>query len=336
MSFIMAGIAAVQVVGGVVQVAQSESTRRKAESKQQEAQKKLESLERNRQPIVNPYENVTDLSGLLSNPMANLGVATQAAEMQAEQADISLANTLDTLRATGASAGGATALAQAALQSKKGVSASIEKQEAQNEQLKAQGEQTLQNQRMAEAQRMQAVDASSREFMYQEQETRELRQLDRTQNMMDNAEAQRLQAIADRNAAITSTIGALGNFAGAVAPMPGVNPGDTGGAVNTGGTGGAGGIVSTGGTGGSGYFDIPYVRPSDRRLKTNINKIGVSPRGFNIYTFEYKNEKHGKGVYQGVMSDEVPSKNVVKDNLGYDMVNYSNLDVEFKKVNYEL
>ena len=154
--------------------------------------------------------------------------------------------------------------------------------------------------------------------------------------MMDNAEAQRLQAIADRNAAITSTIGALGNFAGAVAPMPGVNPGDTGGAVNTGGTGGAGGIVSTGGTGGSGYFDIPYVRPSDRRLKTNINKIGVSPRGFNIYTFEYKNEKHGKGVYQGVMSDEVPSKNVVKDNLGYDMVNYSNLDVEFKKVNYEL
>ena len=35
--------------------------------------------------------------------------------MQAEEADIALANTLDTLRATGASAGGATALAQAAL-----------------------------------------------------------------------------------------------------------------------------------------------------------------------------------------------------------------------------
>ena len=75
---------------------------------------------------------------MLSNPMANLGVATQAAEMQVEQADISLANTLDTIRATGASAGGATALAQAALQSKKGVSASIEQQEAQNEKLRAQ------------------------------------------------------------------------------------------------------------------------------------------------------------------------------------------------------
>ena len=63
--------------------------------------------------------------------------------MQIEQADISLANTLDTLRSTGASAGGATALAQAALQSKKGVSANIEQQEANNERLRAQGEQQL-------------------------------------------------------------------------------------------------------------------------------------------------------------------------------------------------
>ena len=58
------------------------------------------------------------------------------AEMQIEEADIALANTLDTLRATGAGAGGATALAQAALQSKKGVAASIEQQESQNEKLR--------------------------------------------------------------------------------------------------------------------------------------------------------------------------------------------------------
>lgn len=61
----------------------------------------------------------SDLSGMASNAYSNLSVATQAAEMQAEEADIALANTLDTLRATGSSAGGATALAQAALQSKK-------------------------------------------------------------------------------------------------------------------------------------------------------------------------------------------------------------------------
>jgi hypothetical protein len=85
---------------------------------------KLDSLEKSRQAIVNPYAGVSDissmakdLSGMVSNPFASLGVATQAAEIQIEQADIALANTLDTLRATGASAGGATALAQAALQS---------------------------------------------------------------------------------------------------------------------------------------------------------------------------------------------------------------------------
>ena len=81
--------------------------------------RELQTLEDGRQPIINPYANVTDTSGELSNPYENLGVATQASEFQAEQSDIALANTLDTLRATGAGAGGATALAQAALQSKK-------------------------------------------------------------------------------------------------------------------------------------------------------------------------------------------------------------------------
>ena len=83
----------------------------------------------NRQQLNNPYANI-------SNPFANLSVATEAAKFQAEQSDIALANTLDNLRQTGA--GGATALAQAALQSKKGVSANIQQQEAQNQRLKAQ------------------------------------------------------------------------------------------------------------------------------------------------------------------------------------------------------
>jgi len=61
---------------------------------------------------------------MISNPYANLSVATKAAEMQAEEADISLANTLDTIRQTGMGAGGATALAQAAAKSKSEVSAS--------------------------------------------------------------------------------------------------------------------------------------------------------------------------------------------------------------------
>ena len=108
-----------------------------------EMRNKLTQLENSRQDI-------TDLSKNLSNPYANLGVATQATDMQIEQTDIALANTLDTIRATGAAAGGATALAQAALQSKKNVSANIEQQEVQNEKLRAQGEQYLQAQKLAE------------------------------------------------------------------------------------------------------------------------------------------------------------------------------------------
>jgi hypothetical protein len=77
-----------------------------------------------------------------------------------EQSDLALANTLDTLRATGAGAGGATALAQAALQSKQGVAANIEQQEAQNEKMRAEGEANMQAQQVAEAVRVQGVQVS--------------------------------------------------------------------------------------------------------------------------------------------------------------------------------
>ena len=139
--------------------------RRQYENQARIAQAAIDTAKASRPTALNPYVNTSNLSGLatdlsstLSNPFATLGVATQAAEMQAEEADLALANTLDTLRATGSSAGGATALAQAALRSKKGVSSSLEVQEAQNEKLRAQGEQALQQQKVAEKQRIQAID----------------------------------------------------------------------------------------------------------------------------------------------------------------------------------
>tara|TARA_R100000458_G_scaffold59623_1_gene70823 strand:+ start:347 stop:1192 length:846 start_codon:yes stop_codon:yes gene_type:complete len=70
---------------------------------------------------------------------------------------------------------------------------------------------------------------------------------------------------------------------------------------------------------------------SDRRLKKNINKIGESPSGLNIYSFEFKDSKYGSGKFQGVMSDEVPQV-AVKTKDGYDTVDYSKLDVEFKQI----
>jgi len=155
-------------------------------------QTKLDDIEKSRQQIVNPYANVT-------NPFANMQVATKAAEMQAEQADISLANTLDNLRQTGA--GGATALAQAALRSKQSISANIQQQETQNQRLYAQGQQQME---MAKAQGEQA--------RFNMQENRDVRDINRLQMQMDLAQQQRAAGLATGTAALASGIGGLSGF----------------------------------------------------------------------------------------------------------------------------
>ena len=201
--------AGASIVGGLIGSSSAKRAKRKAQAEARRLQAKLDGLERNRQEIINPYEGFENLTSTMSNPFANLGVATQAAEMQAEEADISLANTLDTLRATGASAGGATALAQAALRSKKGVSASIEQQEAQNEKLKAQGEQQLQQQKVAEERRMQQAGAAGKQFVFGATEQREQQVLDRTAAMLGQQQAAKAQAQADQTSALTGMFGTV-------------------------------------------------------------------------------------------------------------------------------
>ena len=77
--------------------------------------------------------------------------------------------------------------------------------------------------------------------------------------------------------------------------------------------------------------DADTAGKSDRRLKKNITKIGKSNKGLNIYSFEYKDSLDGKGLFQGVMSDEIPQEAVTSVD-GYDRVNYNMLDVEFKQI----
>ena len=222
----------IQVIGSIFGSGRRRRAEKQAQQEQARLQRKLSTLEANRQEITNPYSGVSNLSGLakdlsstLSNPYADLSVATQAAEMQIEQADISLANTLDTLRSTGASAGGATALAQAALQSKKGVSANIEQQEANNERLRAQGEQQLDRMRMQEAARVQGLQiteggrvqrlgAEGQKFMFNKQEEREMQQLDRVSTQLSGAQARGMQASADRRANQAGLIGGLASIGG--------------------------------------------------------------------------------------------------------------------------
>jgi len=208
------------ILGGLFGGRRKRKQAARAAAEKKRLQNELNNLENNRQPIINPYEGVEDLSSMISNPMENLAVATQAAEMQAEESDIALANTLDTLLATGAGAGGATALAQAALRSKKGISSSIEQQEVNNQKLAAQGEQAAQQQRLAEAQRLQQADVLGKEFVYGQQERRDTERMNRLQSQITGQAQQQANyeaQAAQQGAAIASAFGQVG---AAVASRP--------------------------------------------------------------------------------------------------------------------
>lgn len=84
--------------------------------------------------------------------------------------------------------------------------------------------------------------------------------------------------------------------------------------------------------GGAGIIGGVASMFSDRSMKKNIKKVGESPSGLNVYNFEYKNKKHGKGKFQGAMSDEVPSYAVVSRPGKPDIVNYNLIDVVAKSI----
>ena len=200
----------VSLIGGLVSGFGAQKRAKAAREERREYEDKIAGLEASRQAITDPYAGVKDLSSMITNPFANLQVATQAAEVKAEQADLALATTLDTLRATGAGAGGATALAQAALKSRQGIAATIEQQEAQNARLRAQGEAQVQARRMAEAQRLQQADVAGQRFMFGAREQREMTQLDRASAMAAGA-AQRAAAYSTQaSQGFGQAFGALG------------------------------------------------------------------------------------------------------------------------------
>tara|TARA_R110000787_G_scaffold29494_1_gene79925 strand:+ start:101 stop:769 length:669 start_codon:yes stop_codon:yes gene_type:complete len=209
---IIGGVAS--IAGGIIGGAAAKKAARRARKSLKKMNAKMAQLEANRQEIINPYEGAENLSSMMSNPMANLGVATAATEMQIEQTDQALANTLDTLRETGSGSGGATALAQAALQSKQGVAAGIEQQEKANEDKRAAGEQRLQDAKINEEKRMQNLDASGKQFVYGENEKREMGQLNRLQGQIDNQQSNLAQANSAKTSALTGMISGIAGVAG--------------------------------------------------------------------------------------------------------------------------
>ena len=199
-AFALAGVAG-QVITGIKAKNAAERARTNANT----LKTQLTDLENARQDVFDSSDDIRALGDTLSNPYANLSVATQAAEMQAEQTDIALANTLDAVRAGGFGAGGATALAQAAARSKQGISASIEQQEVNNEKLRAQGEDRLQTQRLSIEEA--AINAEGQAWARQEE--RDLTQLDRKQAEIDQALGQEAQSRSDSMGAFTGAFGSL-------------------------------------------------------------------------------------------------------------------------------
>lgn len=75
---------------------------------------------------------------------------------------------------------------------------------------------------------------------------------------------------------------------------------------------------------------------SDRALKENIELVNYSNSGIPIYQFEYINKNYGQGRFEGVMAQDLidtKPEALTIDKSGYYKVDYSKLDVNFKKLN---
>ena len=310
--------------------AKDEARREREEKRKRDAE--IKALERSRQSVIDKSDDIRALKSSVVNPYQNLSVAMQGVNIRMEETDEALANTLDALNRTGVGAGAATQLARQAAASKAQVAASIENQELKNQQLYLSGEAQKRQQQLSLEQ--QAIQEEI--GVYGRQEVRDVQQLNRLAGLSQNA-AQRAadyqvagQSIqASNTAAMLNNIGSLAN----VASFIGTGNNNT---TN---------LNTTGVTVTSGYNPYSYssgftdpnslgsnsqlLGSSDLRLKKNISKIGKSESGLNIYEFNYIDKK---GTYQGVMSNEVPKEAVLVDINGYDLVDYSKLDVDFKRI----
>jgi len=240
MSVWAAGISAAVSVGtSIWQSSREKKKARKARDKARELEGKIAFQEKNRTKVINPFEGITDLSAMASNlsgmasaPKMNLAVATKASEMQAAEADIALANTLDMMQASGTSAGGATALAQMALKSKQGISANIEQQEARNQEImeksRIEGELRIQDIQMSEAKRMQDVQmsqaekvqkaqAQGKEFVYREEDNRDQQKLNRLGAQLTGQQQAQVAHNQSATSAIMGGVSAVGQIGASVA-----------------------------------------------------------------------------------------------------------------------
>ena len=312
-------------VGGAIGLIGAGKRKREAAKKEKAARAEMNRMKEAymNTDISNPFANMENrfegmenqFAGMknqfsgLENTMEDLTVNQQQAEFEAQQFQQSQSNILDTMRgAAGGSGIAATVQAlagQGQLAAQKS-SASIGQQESANQMAAAAQAGELQ---MQEAQGAASIDQLARQGAA-DVDMAERSGAAAVDTQIAQGEQVAQQRELDRNATL---LGMAQQETAAYAQQKEQAQSQKMDAI--------GGIVKA----------IPSFL-SDRRLKKNIKLIGKSPSGLNIYAFEYINKIFGDGVYQGVMSDEIPKHAVVNHDSGYDAVNYSKLDVEFKNL----
>ena len=282
------------LLGGLFGSRAADKAKRDAKEKERLARQEMDRLK-------DMYSNLDTSNPYLNmeNTLEDLTINQQQAQFQQQQFQQSQANILDSLR--GAAGGsGIAAMAQALAQqgqlAAQRSAVDIGRQESQNQLLRQQ-----------EAGRLQGLE---REGEIQSRDW----ERDKVSTLLGMAQgdtaAARQGVAAAKQAKAQAWSGALSGIGSSIT---------------------AG--ISSGAFGGGGGGSTPTPEGSDRRLKKNIKLIGKSPSGLRIYAFEYIDKIFGEGVYQGVMSDEIPQHAVVRYNDGYDRVDYSKIDVEFKNIN---
>ena len=282
--------------------------------------------------LINPYADITNTFGGLANPFADqenpfadiqapkfqtefenkmedLGVNTKAAEFAQQQFQQSQAATLQSMKEAGLSGSQVQQIANKSLEFTSGQRADIGGQEQQNRAMAAKGAEGVQRLE-AQAKKDQAIagfetDKLVRQGQFDVDKLIGSTQLDVDKTVMEGdwkTQMAQAQGIADlQNLELQRDQGVLAAQAGLI-------------------------------EGRGAEMAARKWHQSDRKLKHNIILVGKSPSGLNIYNFEYKNSKFGKGIWQGVMSDEIPSDAVAQHVDGYDMVDYSKIDVNFVKI----
>ena len=295
MSFLIAGTA-ISAGVGLVGALSGSKAKKAAEKKAAEAKAEMDRQKAKYATLdtSNPYADYENQ--MAENVYEDITVNKQQAEFQRAQQEQQRANIMQNLQGAAGGSGIAALAQQLANQGSieaRQTAASIGQQEAANQKLQAQGELIVQQgEQAAQAKRFEG------EIMSRDMERNKIMTL---MGMSQSEMAAHNQKAAQAEALMWS------------------GAGDVGGAVT-----GLGEQVTGVATSAAGA--------SDRKLKYDINFNGQSPNGLNIYTFKYKDSSFGEGTYQGVMSDEIPSYAVIRHPDGYDMVDYSKIDVNFLKI----